>query len=416
MTSPPAKIKAFVKQSSIWDLVGKFQIAMKVFGFANFTIDGKIEDGKIKTTFVDIIIAFATNSLIFYLIYLNYNSNLSLISTNSKVIDIGSRVVLLFEITNVFATSIIMFVRRHQLWGIFSRCHRLDGELSALGMIFDHKKQHRNFFLASGLSILVFLLMSAITVYFLPQLIEPERSTNLIVSYLTINASMTISLLTIAFLLFALYQRFELINSSIRHYFVTEEEDEMKPQKPSKVLCKIIAKLADLHDTLVDIVGSFNSCFTFQLMNVIAAMFMTNIFSIFAIYRVFVRYDYGQYERAIIQYAWNCYFLLYGLAIITLASLVTRTGKYTAVIVHKAVNYIFDDDDPVIDYLKMFSQQMQHRAPVVTCKLFTFDFTLLFTIIGATATYIVVLIQFDTDVTIPNKNSTIIGNFTNSTY
>jgi hypothetical protein len=29
---------------------------------------------------------------------------------------------------------------------------------------------------------------------------------------------------------------------------------------------------------------------------------------------------------------------------------------------------------------KLFSQQMRHRAPVVTCGLFTFDFTLLFTV------------------------------------
>jgi hypothetical protein len=349
MASPPLKTKAFEPRASLWSIVSKFHIAMKIFGFANFTVDGKIENGRIKTTPTDVAVAIVTNSLVFYLIYLNYDSNLSLISTKSRVIDIGSRVVLLFEITNVLATSVIMFTRRHQLWGIFSRCHRLDGELSALGMSHDHRRYQRNLLLAAGASSLLFLLMAVGSGYFLSQLIEPERSTNLIVSYMTINASMTISLLTIAFLLFAIYQRFELINASLRHYFVTEEEDETRPQKPSKVLCRVTAKLADLHDTLVDIVGSLNGCFTFQLMNVVAAMFMTNIFSIFAIYRVFVRYDYGQYERAVIQYVWNCYFLLYGLAIITLASLLTRTGKYTAVLVHKAVNYIFDDDDPVID-------------------------------------------------------------------
>lgn len=36
---------------------------------------------------------------------------------------------------------------------------------------------------------------------------------------------------------------------------------------------------------------------------------------------------------------------------------------------------------------------MQHRAPIVQNGMFVFDFTLLFTIIGATATYIVILIQ-----------------------
>lgn len=62
--------------------------------------------------------------------------------------------------------------------------------------------------------------------------------------------------------------------------------------------------------------------------------------------------DLGQYQQALIQYCWNCYFLIYGFIIVSIASLVTRTGKYTAVLVHKAVNYIDDDDDPTIDYVR----------------------------------------------------------------
>jgi len=178
---------------------------------------------------------------------------------------------------------------------------------------------------------------------------DPLRAPYLIISYMTINGSMTTTLLTSAFLLYSIFIRFRLINDSIKKFFVTEEEDDLKNPKSSEVLCKIVAKLADLHDTLVDIVGSFNYCFSFTLMHVVAGMFLTDIFSIFAIYRVFVRYDYSQWEAAVIQYIWNLYFLVYGFIIVMLGSLVTRTGKYTAVMVHKAVNYIFDDDDPIID-------------------------------------------------------------------
>lgn len=180
-------------------------------------------------------------------------------------------------------------------------------------------------------------------------LIDPIRAPYLIISYMTINASMSTTLLTSAFLLYSIYIRFSLINDSIKKFFVTEEEDEIKNQKQSEVLCKVVSKLADLHDSLVDIVGSFNYCFSFTLMHVIASMFLTDIFSIFAIYRVFVRFDYSQWEAAVIQYVWNLYFLIYGFVIVMLGSLVTRTGKYTAVLVHKAVNYIVDDDDPIID-------------------------------------------------------------------
>ncbi|XP_070504866.1 putative gustatory receptor 28b [Chironomus tepperi] len=398
--------RAFENPYTIWDIVKRFHVGWKIFGFAHFSVDGKIENGKIKLELFDFLSAVISNSIVLYIVYLNYDRDLTIISTTSRVINMGSRLVLIYEIGNVFIAAVIMMLKRHDVWGIFYRCHKLDEELKTLGMRIDHKKQQLNLHIVIGVCLLIFFLMAGISGYFLWTLIDPLRAPFMIVSYMTINASMTTTLLTSAFLLYSIFIRFRLINDSIKKFFVTEEEDELKNQKSSEVLCKIVAKLADLHDTLVDIVGSFNYCFSFTLMHVVASTFLTDIFSIFAIYRVFVRYDYSQWEAAVIQYVWNLYFLIYGFIIVMLGSLVTRTGKYTAVLVHKAVNYIYDDDDPIIDVLKMFSQQMQHRAPVVTCGLFTFDFTLLFTIIGATATYIVILIQFDTDVSVPNKNVT----------
>uniref|UniRef100_A0A6E8VEF9 Gustatory receptor n=1 Tax=Anopheles coluzzii TaxID=1518534 RepID=A0A6E8VEF9_ANOCL len=50
--------------------------------------------------------------------------------------------------------------------------------------------------------------------------------------------------------------------------------------------------------------------------------------------------------------------------------------------------------------LNLFSQQLLHRSPVITCGLFVYDWTLWYTMIGATATYLIILIQFD--VSFPN--------------
>lgn len=142
----------------------------------------------------------------------------------------------------------------------------------------DHRRYFLNFLLLTGIASLVFFLFSAVSIYYLINLIDEEILYYLIASYLTINASMTTSLLTIAMILFAIYCRFELINKSITKFFVTEEEDEPKPAKSSEVLCKIVAKLSDEHDGLVDIANGFNHCFSFQLMNDVAASFLTNIF------------------------------------------------------------------------------------------------------------------------------------------
>lgn len=339
--------------TSIWDIVRRFHFAWKIFGFANFSVDGKIENGKIKFQFWDILTASVVNSLLLYIIYLNWMEDLSLLTTRSRVINMGSRLVLLYQIINVFIASVTMMMRRKEVWGIFRRCHKLDEELRTLKMKIDHGKQKRNISITIGVCFLVFVAMAVGSGYFSVYLVDPKKAVYLITSYMIINLSMTMTLITSSFLLFSIFIRFRLINDSIRNFFVTEEEDELKVTKGSEILCKIVAKLADLHDSLVDIVNCFNHCFAFTLMNVIAGMFMTDIFSIFAIYRVFVRFDYSQWELAVIQYSWNLYFLAYGFIVVLLGSLVTRTGKYTAVLVHKAVNYVVDDDDPVIDVVSL---------------------------------------------------------------
>lgn len=142
----------------------------------------------------------------------------------------------------------------------------------------DHRRYFIIFFLIASGCAAIFTALIIVSGYYFLKIHDETKSFDLIISYTTINASMTTSLLTVSFILFAIFIRFELINSSIKKFFVTEEEDEQKALKNSDVLSKIVAKLADEHDSLVDIVNGFNYCFSFQLMNAVAAMFLTNIF------------------------------------------------------------------------------------------------------------------------------------------
>ena len=146
-----------------------------------------------------------------------------------------------------------------------------------------------------------------------------------------------------------------LINNwfQFRKHFPTEEEiyeEYIKECIPNvKVQKLIIMKLADLHDNLIDLVNNLNHCCSMQIMSAFLAIFLTNIFSTFAIYRVTVRKDYSSFYQATFQYIWNVYFFLFAITIITITSLLTKTGKYTAVLVHKAINY--SSNDSVIDYV-----------------------------------------------------------------
>jgi len=86
----------------------------------------------------------------------------------------------------------------------------------------------------------------------------------------------------------------------------------------------------------------------------ITGIFCFNLFSNFALYRVMVRQSYGTLNEAIVQYGWNIYFFAYGFIIIAMGSLLTRTGKYAAVLAHKAINY--SNDDSIIDHVKFIAR------------------------------------------------------------
>ena len=76
-----------------------------------------------------------------------------------------------------------------------------------------------------------------------------------------------------------------------------------------------------------------------QVTAALIGVFLFNIFSTFSIYRVAIRQDESQYYNALIQYTWNVFNLIFIIKIISTASLTTRSGKYSAVLVHKAINY-----------------------------------------------------------------------------
>lgn len=158
-------------------------------------------------------------------------------------------------------------------------------------------------------------------------------------------------------------------NFSIRKNFKTEEEDEIEVKSKKTLKPKdLIIKLADLHDSLLDSVVKVNNCFAFQvnvflepisfinlifqIMMCLASYFVFNIFNLFGIYRIFVRENLSTLFESSIQSAWNFYFLSLCFLVITLCSLLTRSGKFSAVLCHKAINY--SDDDSIVGNVSDF--------------------------------------------------------------
>lgn len=226
--------------------------------------------------------------------------------------------------------------------------------MKTLSMAIDHKKLYYNFVSLMSVLFLILNAFSVVSFYLFYRILERQKFKYFIISYISCNGSMTMCLLTFILILYCFYARFNLINLCIKKHFATQEEDLNRSDKKTlKDRSRLVIKLADLHDLLVDNTSKINNVFALQMMNIVGGMFNINIFSTFAMYRVFVKHDFNNFYEASIQYAWNVYFLLYGCSIIVLSSLVTRTGKFTAVLVHKAINYIDNDDDPIVDTVSL---------------------------------------------------------------
>lgn len=206
-------------------------------------------------------------------------------------------------------------------------------QMKTFAVSINHKRVYQVFSTLFVVLLLMFLAFLVATFYVLHRIIDPRKLWLFVPSFMVVNGSQTMCMMTFIVILFNCYARFDLINVCFKKYFATQEEEvgDARRGKLRKSLPSLVMKLADLHDKLVDTTVQFNHCFSFQMMNVVGAMFGMNIFSTFAIYRVFVRNDYKDFYNATVQFAWNIYFLLYGLTVITVASLVTRTGKYSAV-------------------------------------------------------------------------------------
>ncbi|XP_038120101.1 gustatory receptor for sugar taste 43a isoform X6 [Culex quinquefasciatus] len=159
----------------------------------------------------------------------------------------------------------------------------------------------------------------------------------------------------------------------------------------------VLRQIKILHDKLNDVVELVNYCFSVQITFCVGLCFVIGVVCSFGLFRAFI-YRNELFYMGVLNFIWYMYYLFFVLFFIAVGSKITREGKRIGVLVHKAINC--STSTAVINELNIFSQQLLHRSPVITCGLFVYDWTLLYTMIGATATYLIILIQFD--VSFPN--------------
>ncbi|XP_062554713.1 gustatory and pheromone receptor 33a-like isoform X4 [Armigeres subalbatus] len=201
-------------------------------------------------------------------------------------------------------------------------------------------------------------------------------------------------------------QRFAAMNHAFRMYFPTSPTSGgliTTTGHTETVICNekeqlaVLKQIKILHDKLNDVVELVNYCFSVQITFCVGLCFVIGVVCSFGLFRAFI-YRNELFYMGVLNFIWYLYYLFFVLFFIAVGSKITREGKRIGVLVHKAINCA--TSSAVINELNIFSQQLLHRSPVITCGLFVYDWTLLYTMIGATATYLIILIQFD--VSFPN--------------
>uniref|UniRef100_A0A182XNX6 Gustatory receptor n=1 Tax=Anopheles quadriannulatus TaxID=34691 RepID=A0A182XNX6_ANOQN len=330
-------------------------------------------------------------------------------------------------------TMLINFLHRHRLRELFQAFVNIDRELQQVGVRINYR-MHRFLITAGMVCFLSGIFVTSALVYAYKITVlnnQPNfdgRWYYNMFSFVYYNAAFPTITSYFAIVLWFLLVRFQRLAMAIRlasstttlsliikpkiHYRCIEQRACRMyfPTSPSAVgnpsefaICSekeqinVLKQIKILHDKLNDVVELVNYCFSVQITFCVGLCFVIGVVCSFGLFRAFI-YRNELFYMGVLNFIWYMYYLFFVLFFIAVGSKITREGKRIGILVHKAINC--SSSSAVINELNLFSQQLLHRSPVITCGLFVYDWTLWYTMIGATATYLIILIQFD--VSFPN--------------
>uniref|UniRef100_A0A6E8V9H9 Gustatory receptor n=1 Tax=Anopheles coluzzii TaxID=1518534 RepID=A0A6E8V9H9_ANOCL len=276
-----------------------------------------------------------------------------------------------FMVTNV--AIILGLVLRNRVLEIFVQLAEIDEQLNVLRLPIKHNRQHRLLTVLCSIVLGSFLFLLLVTISTVTsRLVTSFDTPALDVAALAISSfCFLLQIVQFTVMVLLVLSRYQTINELFRMYFPTSPSAVGNPSEfaicSEKEQINVLKQIKILHDKLNDVVELVNYCFSVQ----------------------------GKRIGILVHKAINCS---------------SSSAVINEVQCCKGANMML----PVCNVpcawiililylsrqLNLFSQQLLHRSPVITCGLFVYDWTLWYTMIGATATYLIILIQFD--VSFPN--------------
>ncbi|EJY57715.1 AAEL017040-PA, partial [Aedes aegypti] len=172
-----------------------------------------------------------------------------------------------------------------------------------------------------------------------------------------------------------------------------QETVEVRNEKTQLI---VLRHIVVLYDKIVDVVDLVNHCYSIQITICVGVCFSVGVISTFGVFKALLRWQ-ELYFMGLHNIVWGAYYVCIVVIFISAGSQIAQEGKRTGTLVYKGITNC--PSSAVKNELNLFSQQLLHRRPIITCGMFVYDWTLMYTLIGATATYLIIMIQFDISVT-----------------
>ncbi|XP_058817592.1 putative gustatory receptor 28b [Topomyia yanbarensis] len=275
-----------------------------------------------------------------------------------------------------------------------------DDEIKLLGFRINHQKHHFISTIVVNCSMFIAYFMIGITTYAYCNE-NWLNLTNIFPEYWMVLPFVRTSIVEGLFIcyfclmLLSLRHRFAVLNRVIMKFLQTTPEKDFQILFDTETCCRMIRKFATLHDQLCDAIKLFNCCFSTQAMFVLATAFGFTIFSIFGLIHAYATtVDDNIHHLAWSTMFYDGFYISFIIQLVVFSGLIHVECKRTALLIHKVICY-GSYDRKVRKELRIFSQQLCHHSPKVSCNLFDFDWTLFYTIAGSLSTYLIILMQFD---------------------
>ncbi|CAO1432080.1 unnamed protein product [Diamesa tonsa] len=394
-------------------------IVQRCYRLAVFKIDklrGKLVTSNLEVTLSYGIIAFVILEMT-YAAYALFSEN-----TVAKedappfnILDLIKYIETVLTVASGIFFTIVAIRKRHNQINFIERVEKIDKYIKTNLQLNVNYREYQLISLSFLIVVLVYYnLVFSFTSYFLILDLTTLGGHFMFVTY--ISTTTLSAIFTYGFICYValIKDRFQIINRKLGKMVGGPLQSPLKKNKKS--LCVEMIKFTKMYKSLCGGIDDINKIYGFSMVLHFAHDFTLLTSQIFGIFYISFGVDWHEFQ------IWK----IFGLFIWLLPNMLKMTGiclvcHLTRNQANRCSKYLkkFSNEaseDELVDMVDMFALQSIHsRTEFTASNFFPIDMSLFFTIISATTTYLVILIQFknyedekETDV----KDS---GNFTNST-